>query len=212
MRKAFFSFLILVISLCPIFAGNGMGVKMISKESNSTSNVSLDDLQLNVEVTIDGYGVLKATSFEIFDWLGYYSEGKNRPDPVNWYSSGTDADFAMLKMDITNLMKTSKDFLANAKVKVIFDDDYEFEGWCYQFNHNNASDYYSPWYISDQVDKGKQNKTWVISPKDNFEINMLYTGHYVFGCTLPNYVIASTLPLRIEITMDGNLITYNIRK
>ena len=61
-------------------------------------------------------------------------------------------------------------------------------------------------------DCGKQNKNWVIDPADNFEIDPMYSGHYVFGCTLPNAVVNSEKPLRMVITIDGNELTYNIRK
>ena len=41
---------------------------------------------------------------------------------------------------------------------------------------------------------------------------MMYTGIFVFGCTLPNSVVESKAPLRIEINLGGNELTYNIRK
>lgn len=213
MRKLLIALIILGCLIYPVFSDDGMGVKMISTKGQTASTVSLDDLKLNVEVPIDGYGIIKATSFEFFDWLGYYAEGKTGVDPKYRYTTGQEADFAMLRIDITNRMTVSKDFLANAKVKVIFEDYYEFEGWCYQFNYDNGhSDYYYSYYFDSNVDKNKQNTKWVISKKDQFAINPMYTGHYVFGCTLPNAVINSKSPLRIEITIDGNVITYNIRK
>ena len=44
-------------------------------------------------------------------------------------------------------------------------------------------------------------------------VDVMYTGTYASGCTLPNYVIEDKKsPLRIEISMDGNELTYHIRK
>lgn len=45
-----------------------------------------------------------------------------------------------------------------------------------------------------------------------FAAGPMYTGHYAFGCTLPNAVVNSKKPLRMVITIDGNELTYNIRK
>lgn len=200
-----------------MFADTSMGVKMISSKSQATSTVSLDDLKLNVDVPIEGYGIIKATSFEFFDWLAYYSEGTTAPSQNNTagnknvWRTGSEADFAMLRMDITNRMTKPKDFLENVKVKVIFEDYYEFEGWYYQFNYDNSY-HNGAHYYNSSIDNGKQNTKWVISKKDQFAISPMYTGHYVFGCTLPNAAINSKSPLRMEITIDGNVITYNIRK
>ena len=45
------------------------------------------------------------------------------------------------------------------------------------------------------------------------EISMLYTGHYYFGCTLPNDVISnSSMPIQMIITLGESEMTYNIRK
>lgn len=212
MKKLVLSLFVLTFIACTVLADDSMGVKMISKNGDASSTVSLDDMQLNVEVPIEGYGVLKATSFEFFDWLGYYKEGKTWVDDPKRYTTGTEADFAMLRMDIVNRMTKPKNFIENVKVKVIFEDYYEYEGWCYQFNYDNGYRNWSGEYFDGNVDANKQNKKWVISTKDNFEIKPMYTGHYVFGCTLPNAIIDSKSPLRMEITMDGNVITYNIRK
>ena len=213
MKKIVLSLFVLTFIACTVFADDSMGVKMISKNGDASSTVSLDDLQLNVEVPIEGYGILKATSFEFFDWLGYYGEGQTGVGNKKWYTTGTEADFAMLRMDIVNRMTKPKNFIENVKVKVVFEDYYEYEGWCYQFNYDNSyTADYSAAYFNRNVDANKQNTKWVISTKDNFEIKPMYTGHYVFGCTLPNAIIDSKSPLRMEITMDGNVITYNIRK
>lgn len=212
MKKILFLFIVIVLASCSTIAADEMGVKIISKDNTNSSAVSLDDLQLNVDVTIDGYGILNATSFEFFDWLGHYAEGVSHHNNYGRYTTGREADFAMLRMDITNRMTKEKNFLDNVKVKVIFEDYYEYEGWYYQFNYDNQITNNSNYYYDWNVDGNKQNTKWVISKKDNFAIKPMYTGHYVFGCTLPNAIINSKSSLRMEITLDGNIITYNIRK
>ena len=212
MKKLFIAFIILACLIIPVFADDMMGVKMINSGGQATSKVSLDDLQLNTEIPIEGYAIIKATSFEFFDWLGYYGEGQVWVDARRRYTTGNEADFAMLRLDITNRMTESKNFLENVKVKVIYENYYEFEGWCYQFNYDNHSSDWSDQFFSSNIDKNNQPRKWVISKKDQFAINPMYAGHYVFGCTLPNAVINGNAPLRMEITIDDNTITYNIRK
>ena len=51
-----------------------------------------------------------------------------------------------------------------------------------------------------------------INSEKNFVIEPMYPKRYAFGCTLPNAVVSSKKPLRMEITIDGNEITYNIRR
>ena len=189
----------------------GMGVQVIGGPTTTTEPVSLDDFKLNVEAEIEGYGLLFATEFAFADHLGYYRQGYTEPswNSGKWcYRSGNEADYAILRMDITNTVTMPKDFLASCEVKVIYDDLYEYAGWFYQVNYNNKtyndSDY--------GEDNKKQNVRWVINSADNFPIDPMYQGHYVLGCTLPNAVVNSKEPLKMIITIDGNEITYNIRK
>ena len=114
-------------------------------------------------------------------------------------------------MDILNTTTKSMNYLADCTVTVIFDDTYEFAGWCYQQNYNNAT-YKDIYRGGVEEDKGKQNVNWVIDEADNFVIDPMYKGHYVFGCTIPNASVESKAPLKMIITIDGNEITYNIRK
>ena len=59
----------------------------------------------------------------------------------------------------------------------------------------------------------KYSSEIVMNPKKTEAVDVMYTGTYAFGCTLPNYVIEDKKsPLRIEISMDGNELTYHIRK
>lgn len=178
-----------------VFAAD-MGVDIISAPETESDTVNLDDLKLNSEAEIDGWGTLKLTSFNYEDELKRYVKGYN-----NWlddpYESGNEADYAILRMDITNTTFKDKDYLSSVTVRVVYDDAYEFGGWAYQSNFDNYGDY---------------NQTAAIDSADQFAIAPMYVGHYIFGCTLPNAVVNSKKPLSMIIIIDGNELTYNIRK
>lgn len=203
---------LLVILTLLLSAGNalaeGMDVQIIGIPELTAETVTLDDLQLETEVDIDGYGIVLAKSFEFTNYILSYKEG-NKSDVI--YNSGNDAEYALLRLDITNTAFKEKDFLAECEVKAVFDDSYEYVGWAYQQNYDNPTwtnaqgEVYKPY-------KGKQNLLYAVDKADNFPIEPMYTGHYMFGCTLPNAIVDSKAPLRLVITIDGNEITYNIRK
>ncbi len=169
------------------------GIQLIGGPEFETDTVDLDDLRIGEEVEIDGWGILTLKSFDFID----YFYRLPLPDAFWRYSesidSGTDADFAFLRMDIVNTTMSSRNYLKDYSVKVIYDNTYEFSGWANQYDYNQSSDK-------------------VINSDINFAIKSMYDGHYVFGCTLPNRVITDSKPLRMEITIDGNEMTYHIRK
>ena len=207
--------LLAVLTLC-FAANNSMGVKALG-DKTAAEKVSVDNLVVDKEVEIEDYAIVKPTEFGYFNYLGFYNEGFNSPgggyswDSTCWHSnSGNEAEFAILRVDLTNLALEAKDFLKNCSVKVVFNDKYEYEGWLYQSNYNNSS--YNGMYYYLEEDNGNQNKRFAIDPKDQFAISPMYVGHYIFGCTLPNAIVESTKPLKMIITIDGNELTYNIRK
>lgn len=190
--KRFLGLALVIIMMLSMAAANAedMGVQIISAPAQETEEVSLDDLKLNTEVTVEGWGMLKATSYDVVDTLRYYPNTSY----TNTYSSGEEADYAILSMDILNITTVSHDYLLDCTVKVVFDEDFEFAGWCYQRNFDYS------------------NKNAALGKNLTFSIDPMYVGHYYFGCTLPNAVIDSKAPLYMVITIDGNEITYNIRK
>jgi len=216
MKKILSMLLVLSMLLTASAAlAEGMGVQVIGGPETETEPVSLDDIKLNASAEIEGYATITPTSFAFVDLLGTYRAGKTAPRYSNgydseseWYKSGAEAEYAVLKIDFLNTAMTPKDFLSQYEVKVVFDDKYEYAGWGYQYNYNNSTEKHSNFGQS----SGCQNTEWVINKADNFAIDPMYEGHYCFGCTLPNAVVNSKLPLRIVITIDGNEITYNIRK
>lgn len=209
--KKIISILLVLSMLLGCSAMAEMGVQVIGGPDTETEPVSLDDVKLNVEAEIDGYGIFLPNEFAFADWLGFYRKGYNEPswNNNNWrYRSGNDAEYAILRVDITNTATDQRDFLANCEVKAVYDDVYEYAGWYYQVNYDNKT-----YYDSDYgEDNRKQNVRWAINAADNFAIGPMYTGHYIFGCTLPNAVVNAKKPLKLIITIDGNEITYNIRK
>ena len=52
----------------------------------------------------------------------------------------------------------------------------------------------------------------MIDRNDQFPVGPMYTGHYFFGCTLPNAIVNGKAPLRMIISLDGLELTFNIRK
>ena len=186
-----------------------MGVQVIGGPDTETEPVSLDDIKLNEGATIDGYAIFTATAYTVQDNLGYYKQGKTKPDGDWWYRSGKEAEYVILRVDLTTLATREKLFLENAEVKVVYDDTYEYAGWAYQLNYDNGT---SDWSGGYGTYNKIQNTEFVIDAADNFAIGPMYAGHYFFGCTLPNAVIEGKAPLRMVINLDGNEITYNVRK
>lgn len=190
-----------------------MGVQVIPGPEAVTEPVSLDDLQLNVDAEIEGWGIIKLTSLEITDGLGYYKAGKNGAGYYDgtwdYYWSGAEAEFVVLYADILNTTMSDKDYTKSVTVKAIYDDAYEYGGWSYQRDYNKATSRDAKY---NDADSTKQNIRWAISTADNFSISPMYEGHYIYGCTLPNAVINGKKSLKLIITIDGNEVTYYIRK
>ena len=204
MKKVVLILLVLSLLFCHFAViAEDMGVQVIGGPNTETEPVSLDDVKLDVEVEIDGYGAIKPITFFIDDWFYVIDEKEFR--------SGQEADYILLYLDILNTTTKEMDYRANADVKVIFDDVYEYGGWSYQIDYDYNNGNY--WTDNNHPNySGKQNQLYGLSPSKAFAIKPMYKGHYVFGCTLPNAILESKKPLRMVITIDGNEITYNIRK
>lgn len=211
MKKILSILLVLFMLLTASAAmAEGMGVQVIGGNEAEMQTVSLDDIQLNVAIDVPDNCSFTPTSFQYVDMLRAYKEGvyyvRYLNDHCDTYLSGEEAEYAMLRMDILNTQTRPVDFLSEVEVKVVSDDKYEFAGWAYQYNYNNT------YNTNNERELAGANKEYVINAADRFAIDPMYTGHYVFGCTLPNAVVNGKTPLRIEITFAGNEITYNIRK
>jgi len=219
-----------------------LGVQVIGGPDTAAMTASLDDMQLDNSYTIDGYARIKPVEFQFVDFFAQFNKDANYSNvsgnrgnvddklvfvdhlnkdyyynwrwwEAHWNDSGVNADFAWLMLDVTNLQKKGYDFTGNVTVKAVYQDDYEFSGWVRQVNY-------------DYINYGSQGRDvcrygWeqrcpnvvVLDPANVETIDMLYTGTYAFGVTLPNSVVEDTKsPLALVITLDGNELTYNIRK
>lgn len=208
MKKILSMLLVLSMLLGFSVAVAEMGVQIIGGPDVETEPVSLDDLKLNASVVIDDYAEVLLTAFTYDDVAFRYASGNNRGNQFTKYDSGADAEYAILRVDLTNLSTSAHNFLQQCEVKVVYDDKYEYQGWAYQYNYDNGKEggyVNSKWYEANPLE-------WTIHQDDNFAIDPMYQGHYCFGCTLPNAVVNSKSPMRMIITIDGNELTYNIRK
>ena len=198
--------LLMFLSCSAVFA-ESMGVQVIGGPEVESEPVSLDDIKLNAEIDIPGFAKLIPTSYQVVDTLFSYAEGRNETSYYEnaSYYSGNEADYAILRFDILNTQRKPVNFLDKYEVRVVYDDEYEYLGWAYQYNFNNKSYEYNN-------DTKTANESFVIKPADNFAIDPMYEGHFAFGCTLPNAVITNKAPMKMVITIDGNELTYNIRK
>lgn len=172
-------------------SGDPMAVTLIAgPEEEEAEPVSLDDVKLGKEFKIEGFGNLTFTDYQVLDSVRYKTSGG-----WNTYESGEEADYVNLFADVLNTNVKPKDYLSDVDVKAIYDDTYEYAGWAYQINYDGDKNTYLP----------HENDFF-------FSINPMYTGHYVYGATLPNAVINGKEELRLELKIDGNEMTYYIRK
>ena len=207
--------------------------------------LDLEDMQIGTTYKIDGYAKVTPYFFDFMDCFAQYTldnagehsctDGHNNyiyDNPVKcsnstsngywniyWNDSGANADFAWLVMDITNLRKENVAFMQEASVKVVYDEEYEFEGWIRQINYDyrtpiHRRDYKGKYYIVESSDDGNYDYSDVcIDPENEEEIGQMFVGSYVFGCTLPNPVIEDeNAPLKIMIQLGENELTYHVRK
>lgn len=242
MKKILSMILVLSLLLgCSMAFAEDLGVQVIGGPNATQETVSLDNLKTGMSYRIEGYAIFKPIDFYYVDFFGQYNSGANGDKTTGgsskqnvvyinsdkyyylknarWKDSGTSADFAIFSADIVNLQKGEAAFLKDASVKVIFDDEYEFAGWVRQTNYDYYTQvyaYYGDYHVGHDGSHGGENvhfeNALMLSPSEEETVPMMYTGHYFFGCTLPNEVINSNAPLRMEINLGGNELTYVIRK
>lgn len=199
MKKMLSMMLALLMMLSASAAlANNMSVQIIGGPEMEAQSVSLDDVKIGSMVEIENYAQITPTHFSFADILYVYEEGSRMY--VETYQSGAEAQYALLRMDCLNCTITSRDYLASCEVKAVYDDVFEYKGWVYQHNWD---------YKAGNLTTPEEAP---VNPADVFAIEPMYNGHYTFGCTLPNAVVEGKAPLKLIITMDGNEITYNIRK
>ncbi|MBQ7545331.1 MAG: hypothetical protein IJT02_10365 [Synergistaceae bacterium] len=197
------------------------------------SKITFDNVTFSKPYKIKGYATVTLLGFKFIEAFAQWEDGKAGSikkggawcDNKNvifaeklreaWldiyvncalHASGQESDFAWLKADILNLQKEKTSFMKDIAVNVIYNDEYEFDGWVRQFNYDYSK---AEIYVLGETSIG-----WPVclSPVDEMPIAPMYKGHYAFGCTLPNFVVEDKdSPLRMEITIGGHKLTYNIR-
>lgn len=218
MRKLVVFALIVIAVLCAgiAFADDG-------------ENMTFDNVTFGKDYKIKGYASINLLGFKFVNMFAQWENGKAtaREDSwsgryhlvystkecqiyhmnCGWQESGIEAEFAWLKADIINRQKTAANFMKDITVKVIYDDEYEYNGWVRQFNYD-----YSKSEIYRYQEATLIGWPVCLSPVDEMSIAPMYKGHYVFGCTLPNFVVEDKeSPLRMVITIGSHKLTYNIR-
>lgn len=234
MKKIFTMLLVLSMLLgCSVAMAEDLGVQVIGGPDSASTPMSLDDMQLGKSYTIDGYAKITPVDALFVDYFAQFAKDADYRDvnydyrgdnvyyqeealkgngayyykQAGWMDSGLNADFFWLQIDITNAQKKSVKFMSSASVKIVYDEEYEFNGWVRQANF----DYNTAVYRYNASTKGAPFA--VLDPGNEESIDMMYTGTFIFGCTLPNSVVEDTkTPLKMVITIDGNELTYNIRK
>ena len=223
-----------------VFAGD-LEIVMIGPDTAPVNTMSLDDIQIGSTYTLDGYAAVTPVNFQIVDYFAQFGDkedystwhngnwniwqvasyststleyGSWRFADAAWMESGDNAQFLWMPIDITNLQKKTVDYIEEMSVKVFYQDDYEFTGWIRQIENNYISKETSDFGVT-RYDANKEDypNAIVLNPEKTHPIDMLYTGSFVVGCTLPNYVINDkTSSLRLEINLGGNELTYHIKK
>ncbi|MBR6901042.1 MAG: hypothetical protein IKN30_03150 [Synergistaceae bacterium] len=198
--------------------------------ADDETGMTFDNVTFGKAYKMKGYASVTLLGFKFVNMYAQWEDGKASPRITGWSynypmvyvskksyehyadctfeDSGTDAEFAWLKVDVTNLQKQEVNLIRETKIKVIYDDEYEYDGWIRQFNYNySKSEVYSK-----NKEAGVIGWPVCLSPADEMAIQPMYKGHYAFGCTLPNFVVEDKdSPLRMEITMGENKLIYNIR-
>lgn len=228
---------LLTASLVPAMAED-LGVQVIGGEVAATA-ISLDDMQLGETYRIDGYADVIPMSFDYYDCFAQYHldfPGDNSPDHswdnnsafvlyddgnyvyrnASWMDSSVDAEFAYLQLDLTNLQKTPVNFMKEMSVKVVYEDEYEYNGWVRQMDYNTKTPLYRKAHDGDypviELSGDLNMSCFALDPANEIPIDMVYTGHYIVGCTLPNQVVNGDGPLRMEIKLGDSDLTFHIRK
>ncbi|MDR0928511.1 MAG: hypothetical protein LBM74_02230 [Oscillospiraceae bacterium] len=170
---------------------------------------SLEDMQDGVPIAIPGYGdvmVICSLTYDTIstrEYIGGVGATGYTLQPKT-YRSGVDADYATLFIRIVNMQRAAYDYLPDiTDIMFTYDTSYSFIGWAYQAEA-------SPFAELPGVGDMRFYRVWEGDHRKPIE--MLYTGYYLIGATLPNMVFETTAPLSVTFKLNGNEVTYHIRK
>ena len=240
--KKLIALIALMITLLSVTAmAEDLGVQIIGAPAAKQQQLTLEDMQLGETYVIDGYAKITPVECMFTDFYAQFNKNANyhatygygTPNAnwvygehtdsdwgddwhlteAYWVNSGLNADYVWLMLDLTNLQKTSVSYDAGATVKVIYRDDYVYEGWIRQVNYDHLKINTTPYDIYRYSITSGYPKVVVLSTVNSEPIDMMYKGTYAFIAKLPNYIVRDTeSPLQMVITLDGNELIYNIRK
>lgn len=184
-------------------------VLFIFVECCGIAESSVSNQSFPQEATV-GDCLFRITGFSFTDRIGYYQVGRyDVGSASDYYESGSDAKFAVLWADIVNQSGGSVEYTDGCEVKVYEGGTNVYDGWAAQLNYENFAQFGDEY----GEDSGKQNKRWVVNPKDSIAVSSGGEGHFLFACNLLNTVVNGTESLNMVITLSGGKkITYQIRE
>ena len=242
MKKMISLLLALTLLFCHLLAvAEDLGVQPIGGPDVVLEEDSLDDVQLGNTYTMNGYADIRLVESSFYDYFAQFGEKEDygtwsggtdsiyqvysymnsgfgwsstRFKDASWMESGNSAQFLWIVTDITNRQMVEVDFTQEIEIKVVYNDIYEFKGWIRQIDNDriprDQSDYGVSRFYGDKADYPNMI---VLNPLTNAPIQMMYTGNYIIGCTLPNAVVEDKkTPLRVEVKLCEFELTYNFRK
>lgn len=241
MKKLLACLMIACMLLSGCALAEDYGIQMIDLSQTEAVPMSLDDIQINMSYTLDGYAIFQPKEFKFVDCFAQFGEKGDysaynhdavtyaavfchsasqlvnsswRYRDAAWIDSGETADFLWLLTDITNLQQTGVNFPDEVDIKVYYQDNYQFDGWICQIIYDHMEYQNGDRGLSRYgFDKSRYPNEITMHETKNEPIEMLYTGTYAIGCTLPNFVVTDKAsPLRLEIKLGDNTLTYHIRK
>lgn len=133
---------------------------------------------------------------------------------AKWQESGSGTQFAWFRTDITNTNESIANMTSNISVKCVYRDEYEFGGWIRMIDYSSILMDYSDGSVSRNGYELAMHPAQIVLHPDNSQpVGFMETGNYVFGCTLPNYVVEDKeSALRMEVSIGETVLTYHIRK
>lgn len=190
-------FIMFIVSGIPTFADN-TSVRLID-ESEETSEVSMNNMNVGDTIAIEGYGNLTITSVGFIDSIPTDIDPGSlstwRGDARSEIRSGPQSDFLRIRIHILNTQHHSVDFLDSfGEVVCCFDNDYQFGGWFRQ----ERFQWEEFWTMYEDIES-------------SYAIDPLYEGYYDVVVTLPNYVVESKAPLMVTFSIANNELTCNVR-
>ncbi len=187
--------LVLLILLCQtVCLAEDTGIQIISGPEQEVQTVNMDDWKVDQTAVISGFAEITLRDAAVVDGI----ENSDTRNSYSWrgFSSGNEAEYLSLIVDVLNTQTNPVDFLKLIDNGIC---TFERDGQEYQFGM---------WYRQYDAYDGFP----YVKKDDGFAIEPMYRGKYIIVATLPNDVISSKDPLSITFKIGENEFTYNHRK